>query len=91
MNREIHELINLKALRLEIEVGLGISNVFEDHLSKSQLNHIRRYQKYTKQQFKMLNRLNHAISIDESIITKRHWRSVLSLPQCLSFINLPLF
>ena len=72
MNREIHELINLKALRLELEVGLGISCFNEDHLNKTQLNHISKYQKYRKQQFKMLNRLNHAIDIDERIIEKRH-------------------
>lgn len=71
-NNEIHDLINLKARRLEIEVGLGISNINKTHLSKKQVDHINHDLSYNTKPFTMLNHLNNAIKIDEWVIQKRH-------------------
>lgn len=71
-NNEIHDLINLKARRLEIEVGLGISNIDKNHLSKVQLNHIKHNLHHNTNPFTILNHLNTAIKTDEWLIQKRH-------------------
>lgn len=71
-NNEIHDLINLKARRLEIEVGLGISNINKTHLSKKQVDHINHDLRHNTNPFTMLNHLNSAIKTDEWVIQKRH-------------------
>lgn len=68
-NSEIHDLINLKARRLEIEVGLGISNIEMSHLSKAQVDRINHDH---NTQFSALNKLNNVIKTDERIIYSRH-------------------
>ncbi|MBI9010919.1 MAG: hypothetical protein JEZ08_01715 [Clostridiales bacterium] len=70
--KEIHELINMKARRLEIEMVLGISNIDKSHLSKSQVDHITHEKRYNQNPFTMLNHLNNAIKTDEWIIKNRH-------------------
>ncbi len=69
---EIHDLINLKARRLEIEVGLGISNIKNSHLSRAQVDHIHHDYKDSRTQFSILNHLNNVIKTDEQIIYSRH-------------------
>lgn len=69
---EIHELINMKAKRLEIEIALGVSNIGQEHLSKLQFDHIKHEQRYNQNPFTMLNHLNNAIKTDEWIIKNRH-------------------
>lgn len=69
---EIHDLINLKARRLEIEVGLGISNMDNSHLSKAQVDHIHHDYKDSRTQLSFLNYLNNVIRTDEQIIYNRH-------------------
>ena len=69
---EIHDLINLKARRLEIEVGLGISNIENSHLSRAQVDHIQHDYKDSRTQFSILNHLNNVIRTDELIIYNRH-------------------
>lgn len=69
---EIHDLINLKARRLEIEVGLGISNIENSHLSRAQVDHIHHDDEDSKTQFSILNHLNNIIRTDELIIYNRH-------------------
>lgn len=68
----IHELINMKARRQEVEVSLGISNIENKHLSKMQIDHIKHDEKYHQNSFTMLNHLNNAIKTDEWIIRNRH-------------------
>lgn len=66
----IHELINKKEKRFEIEVALGISAVNKNHLSKMQLDHIKRDKKHNQVSFKVLNQINNLIKLDENTIKK---------------------
>ncbi len=59
----IHDLINSKARRLEIEVGLGISNVENSHLSRAQLNHIHHDFEDSDTHFSTLNYLNTYVEV----------------------------
>lgn len=70
-HKEIHELINMKERRLELEVALGISDIDQDHLSKLQIDHIKHELKYNQNPFTMLNHLNNAIKTDEWYIKNR--------------------
>lgn len=69
-NNEIHDLINLKARRLVIEVTLGISNINRAHLSKKEVDHIKHDLRHTTNLFTQLNHLNDAIQTDERVIKK---------------------
>jgi len=71
-NKEIHELINLKERRLEVEVELGVSSVDDSHLTKMQVEQINHDLRCDNYSFEKLNRLNQVIQEDEQIICDRH-------------------
>lgn len=71
-NKVIHELINLKERRLEVEVELGVSNIERSHLSRKQLEQISHDLKFNKSTFKELNCINQFIKSDEQILSYKH-------------------
>lgn len=72
MNRQIHELINMKARKIELEVELGTSNIDIRHLSSGQLRTIDYDYECGIETSDTLERVNQTILIDEKIILKRH-------------------
>lgn len=72
MNREIHELINMKARKEELEVELGTSTLDEGHLSHLQRLHIEKDQRRGVDTDVLLEMVNLTIKSDEWIIHNRH-------------------
>ena len=72
MNREIHELINMKSRREELEVECGNSKVLQGHLSTQQILHIEKDLQHEFYPEIVLEMVNSTISIDENIIFDRH-------------------
>jgi hypothetical protein len=72
MNREIHELINMKARKEELEVELGTSHVDIRHLSSQQRHHIEEDMQREFDPVVILERVNLKIRRDENAIARRH-------------------
>lgn len=72
MNKEIHELINMKERRQELEVELGTSNIQVDHLSHRQMLHIEQDTGHSRNTTVLLDMVNQTIQQDEQTIQHRH-------------------
>lgn len=72
MNREIHELINMKARRIELEVELGTSDLTNWQLSNLQRQHIQEDLRRQVNSQILMEMVNETIEADESIILSRH-------------------
>lgn len=72
MNRQIHELINMKARKMELEVELGTSEIDIRHLSYLQLRDIDHDFETGVNPAIMLDMVNRTIELDEAIIHDRH-------------------
>ncbi|MCH4889839.1 hypothetical protein EZV73_19805 [Acidaminobacter sp. JC074] len=72
MNRTIHELINMKARKIELELELGTSTVDVRHLSSQQLMHINRDYDHQYNPKVLLDMVNETIHNDEQTILNRH-------------------
>ena len=68
MNREIHELINMKARKEELEVELGTSHVD----IRQQRHHIEEDMQREFDPVVILERVNLKIRRDENAIARRH-------------------
>lgn len=71
MKHVIHELINMKARKIELEVELGISTVDIRHLSSQQIRHIDEDLERKYNSAALLNMVNQIIKRDETIIMKK--------------------
>ena len=72
MNITIHELINMKARQIELELELGTSTVDVRHLSSQQLMHINRDYDHRYNPQVLLDMVKKTIHNDEQIILNRH-------------------
>lgn len=72
MNKQIHELINMKARKLELEVELGTSNIDIRHLSSTQLRDMDYDYECGIDTNIMLEMVEQVISDDETVIHSRH-------------------
>ena len=72
MNKAIHELINMKARKVELELELGTSNVDVRHLSSQQIRNIDTDIEHHYNASVLLEMVNKTISNDEQVIKSRH-------------------
>ncbi|MBI9012662.1 MAG: hypothetical protein JEZ08_10575 [Clostridiales bacterium] len=72
MNTTIHELINMKARKIEVEIELGISDVDIRHLSSKQIKRIDQDLEHHYDPRVMLEMIETTIRTDEQIIANRH-------------------
>jgi len=72
MNTTIHELINMKARKVEVEVELGISDIDIRHLSSKQIKRIDQDIEHHYDPKVMLEMIETTIQNDEKIIFNRH-------------------
>jgi len=72
MNRTIHELINMKARKVEIELELGTSQIDVRHLSSQQIQQIDRDIEHHYNPAVVLEMINKTIKYDENLIKSRH-------------------
>jgi len=72
MNTTIHELINMKARKVEVEVELGISDIDIRHLSSKQIKRIDQDIEHHYDPRVMLEMIETTIHNDEKIIFNRH-------------------
>jgi len=72
MNTTIHELINMKARKVEVEVELGISDIDIRHLSSKQIKRIDQDIEHHYDPRVMLEMIETTIQNDEKIIFNRH-------------------
>lgn len=72
MNTTIHELINMKARKVEVEIELGVSDVDIRHLSSKQIKRIDQDLEHHYDPRVMLEMIETTIHADEQIIINRH-------------------
>ncbi len=72
MNKTIHELINMKARKIELELEMGTSTTDVRHLTSMQLRHINDDLDHAYNPAVMLEMVNKTIRYDENKIRRRH-------------------
>lgn len=72
MNKIIHELINMKARKEELEVEMGSRRVEDSHLASMQKRHIEEDARRNRNPEIILDAVNQKIRDDERRIRGRH-------------------
>ncbi|MCD4713443.1 MAG: hypothetical protein K8R73_09200 [Clostridiales bacterium] len=72
MNKTIHELINMKSRKEELEIEMGNRRVEDSHLASIQKRHIEEDARRNMDPEIMLDAVNEKIREDERRIRKQH-------------------